>query len=159
MLWDEPVNCPVTKLQWVLLEKATCLHGPLALYPKGDLNLAFVLPNLLYTVCLIVGSELKPKGMRSPSVFFTLNSEQSHNPIFWLTFPTALPPCRHQHSFPKRVHFLQWNVCMHAHTNTAHTCSPISNRHAAVTTFTVWQENKSACTWISARQSKARWLL
>lgn len=149
---EDAVSCPVS-----MLGEATCLHGPLAFCPKRDL---WIWPFccLINAVCFNCRFWLKTE--RNEILFVTLNSEQSHNHIFgFCPFPPALPPCRHQHSFPKRVQFCTMK-CLHACTYKyrAHT-TPISKLHEAITTFTVWQENKSACTWISAHQSKALWLL
>lgn len=38
LLWNGPVNCPVTRLLWQswTWRETTCLHGPLALRPEGQ---------------------------------------------------------------------------------------------------------------------------
>lgn len=61
----------------------------------------------------------------------------------WLVFPT--------------VHISQ--TCSLLYNEMfACTRNPMSELREAAATFTVWQENKSARSWISAHQSEARWL-
>lgn len=81
--------------------------------------------------CIIARSELKQKIMISPSVFVVPNSEQYHSHIFGLySFPTALPPCRHQHSLGVHVCIMK---CLHACTYKYCTHNPMSKLHEGIT--------------------------
>lgn len=98
--------------------------------------------------CVIDGSKLKQKTIISPLLSVTLNSEQYHSHIFGsYSFPTALPPCRHQHSLTlcSRLNNEMF-VCRHIQI--LHTQPNKQSTWGYSNFFFMWQENKSACTWI-----------